>query len=267
MSSETVLPASVPRCAIHRDVAAAGMCPRCGNFLCAACTVPVLGVEHCAACAARPEVNYLETLRQRLWGRRDLGAWGVGAGSVLLLFAALGVLPGQHGLLALCLAAWAFVGVAFFLGQPWARHGLLAAPLVLGVLGTALEGPWLLVPLLIAFLFALSLHQDARNQLFFRREVSTGRLRHLWEVHVNNPLARHALTLAVLSLVMPLVAPAAIVCGAWALQRVNPRAVPPIGRRGCALLAMAVGCGSLLLWATVLGPLVRQGLSLVLQAE
>jgi hypothetical protein len=257
MSTGTALPASTPRCAVHPDSAAGGTCPRCGSFFCPECTAPVLGVVHCAACAARPEVNYLEVLRQRFWGRRDESTWIVGAGSVLLLSLAVAVLPGKHWLLALCLTAWAAVGGAFFLGQPWARQGLLAAPGVLAVLGVPLAGRWVLAPLLFVFIIALAIHQDPRNQLFFRRELPPAKLQKLWHLHANNPLARYALSLATASLMMPLTIPVAIACAGVALQRVNPSATPPIGRRGQALLAIGLAVGSGVLWATVLWPLVR----------
>jgi hypothetical protein len=220
--------------------------------------VPVLGVVHCAPCAERPEVNYLEVLRQRFWGRRDEWAWGVGAGSLLLLALALAVLPGRHWLLALCLAAWAALGFAFFLGLPWARPGLLAAPGVLAVIGVPLAGLWVLGPLFVAFSWALSIYQDPRNQLFFRRELPADKLQRLWHRHVNNPLARHALSLGVLSFMMPLAAPVAMTCGIVALQRVNPSATPPIGRRGQALLAIGLAVGAGVLWATVIWPRVAE---------
>src|SRR5581483_3095152 len=44
--------AAEARCATHSDVVAAGVCARCGSFLCAACRVHDAPV-HCAACHAR----------------------------------------------------------------------------------------------------------------------------------------------------------------------------------------------------------------------
>ncbi|XXF78177.1 hypothetical protein P2318_00025 [Myxococcaceae bacterium GXIMD 01537] len=255
------LPLSVPRCAVHPEEAAGGTCPRCGSFFCPACAAPVVGVVHCAACAARPEVNYLEALRQKLWGRRDAWTWCVGFGSAVLALGALRALSLGDIALGLALLLWAAVGVAFFLGVPRAREAFLAAPLVMALGCVPVLGAWALPPLLFAFGHALALYADTRNQLFFRRDVSAERLRKLWDYHVNNPLARHALSLGSLSFLVPLAAPAALLCGGLALKRVNLQATPPIGRRGQALAGILLAVAAVALWLTVLGPLVLDALA------
>jgi hypothetical protein len=260
MSAEGLSPALIARCAAHPEEAATGTCARCGTFFCGRCVQTVLGRPYCGPCAGRPEVNYLEHFRRRLWGRRD--GWGWLAGMAGILFAALAVfllLQGQLAQGALSAVGMAVCG-AFFLGLPGAREAFIATPLVLA-LGSAAAGQReTAVGLGLLSLAALSLLFDTRNQLFFRRPVPEERLLRLWHVRENNPLARQALSVALGGLLLPLLAPLALLLGAWALRRVDPTAVPPIGRRGQALASMVLGGASLALWVWVLWP--RLGLFL-----
>ncbi|MBN9681409.1 hypothetical protein JYJ93_03170 [Corallococcus sp. NCSPR001] len=254
------------RCAVHPDLPAGGTCSRCGSFFCADCATSVAGLHarlYCRACAARPEVNYLETLRQRYWGKRDEWAWVVGGVTLLLCVATAaaltqwGLRAKRESLFTLLLLLPVPVGVAFFLGQRWARHALLVTPLVMAGVADAMnrDGRFLyFVCAIPGLLTGMRIHRDVRNQLFFRLPVSPGALKALWDQRYNNPMAAQAVRYGFGSVLMPLLAPFAVICGAVALQRVDPQATPPIGRRGQALAGLVLGLLSPLLWWLVLGP-------------
>lgn len=246
--------ATAPRCAQHPDVEAGRLCSRCGGFLCEPCVSWVLGAVYCPACAALPEVNYLERFRERLWGRRDswawfLGFWGlglVGPGGVLL--------QGGEPQLGGFLLAGAAVGVGCFFRQGWARGGLLVLPGVLGVAGLVRGRPEWLVPAVFLLGLGLAIRSNPRHRLFYRLRVPDAVLLRLWDRYENNPLARMALTFGLYGVVMPLFAPLALGLGAVALRRVDSEARPPIGRRGEALAAMGLGVGSVVLWVGLFWP-------------
>ena len=82
---------------------------------------------------------------------------------------------------------------------------------------------------------------STRNRLFFRDEVSREKLKRDYDRLANNLLARNAFALGFFSLLMPPVAPIAIVCGAIANARVNPNAKPPVGKRAYAIAGIVLG--------------------------
>ncbi|RYZ45286.1 MAG: DUF4190 domain-containing protein [Myxococcaceae bacterium] len=254
-----VPPSARPHCAVHPDVLAGGTCSRCGGFICADCATSLLGDGriYCVACAKRPGVDYLEAFRQEYWGRRDSWAWTVG---MLTLSLVLGVLYSaasegppsrKEWLFSALLLATVPMGGAFFLGKPWARHALVATPLVValgaGALQPALRFQHLLAALPFTFV-AVHIHRDVRSRLFFRRDVTPGALAALWNRLRNNPIARQAFHFGFSSLFMPLLSPLAVVCGVVGLMRVNPQAHPPIGRRGQAIAGIVLGVVSPPLW-------------------
>ncbi|ABF91414.1 putative membrane protein [Myxococcus xanthus DK 1622] len=269
MSAE-VPSGALPRCALHPDALAGATCQRCGSFVCTECTTWVMGRMYCPACAVRPEVNYLEAFRLKLWGRRDASAWlVVGVTVVLVGLALVALMAGDVGTTLACLGS-SGVGVAFFLGMRWARMGLLAVPLLAMLLtAQSLGAPALLffIPLMVA----VNVFRDTRSRLFFRLDVPERELRQLWDLRVNNPLARHALSLSVGSLFLPVFAPLLSYFGVWsaltfvfaglsmlalilglvALRRVDPEARPPIGRRWEALGAVCLALVALALWGVL----------------
>ncbi|MFY1828189.1 B-box zinc finger protein [Myxococcus fulvus] len=248
----------VPRCAVHPEEEAGATCQRCGAFTCDTCATWVMGVLYCATCAARPEVNYLEVFRQEHWGQRDANAWTVAGGTLLLVgLAGLAVYLEEWRLVPLLLGAVG-MGVAFFLGQSWARPGLVLTPVVGGLWATSLYGPAALVAAFLMFISALQIFLDTRTRLFFRVEVSEKDLRRLWNLKVNNPLARHALSAGISSVFFPLMVPMALVLGLLGLRAVDAQARPPIGRKGQALAGIALGLGALALWGLVLWRPVTQ---------
>jgi hypothetical protein len=251
-----------PRCATHPEEAASGTCARCGTFFCGQCVQLIFDKVWCATCAARPEINYLERFRLKLWGRRDTWAWLIGVGSIILgVVTIMALVSRVEPLVVGILAAHAVTGVGFFLGVRWARHALIGTPLLCSVVAGLSAGPNAGFLMFILFLCALTVYFDARNQLFFRREISPERLRRLWHLHENNPLARTALSCATGGVLFPVFAPFAIVFGVLALRRVDPEAIPPIGRKGQAITAIVLGAAVVLLWALVLVPVVSRRLS------
>lgn len=246
--------AAIPRCAVHPDIPAVGICGRCGGFFCEGCATRVLGAVHCTVCAALPEVHYLEAFRLKLWGRRDTWAWLLGFWGLVALGAGLVLLVGGYTPAGAFLLTCSAVGVGCFLGQRWARVGLLVLPMGLGAAGLVREELLLILSGLFLLLMGLSIHEDPRHKLFFRLPLPDPVLLRLWDRHENNPLARLGLRLGVYGLIIPVFAPLALGLGLAALRRVNPEARPPIGRGGHALAAMGLGAGSLVLWVGLLWP-------------
>ena len=260
VSSAPAATAAIPHCAVHPEVPARRICERCGSFCCGLCVTRVLGRSYCAACAALPEVNYLEALRVRLWGRRDASAWMLGAWGLAGL--GLGVAmcrEGEWKAGAVALAQ-AVVWLGCFFRQRWARWSLLGWPSALGGWLVVTGGLPRAIPALLLLALGGAVFTDARHQLFFRVPVPERMLSRLWERYENNPLARSALAFGVLGLALPVLAPLALGVGAVALRRVDPEAHPPIGRKGQAVGAMVLGMGSMLLWAGFLWPRFLEGL-------
>jgi hypothetical protein len=251
------------RCAAHPEEAASGTCSRCGTFFCAACQRLIFDKDdkakaYCAECARRPDINYLELFRLKLWGRRDAWAWVIGLyGLGLTVFAGVMLVNRQY-VPALATGACAGVCMAFFLGVPWARQALILTPPGVGAVGGALGyfSALALPPLFLIFFAALFAYVSPRSQLFFRQEVSVPQLHRLWHQREDNPLARHAMSFALGGLFLPLFAPVAIVLGVEALRRVNPDAMPPVGRRGQSLAAVVLGFVITGTWLMFLWPLL-----------
>lgn len=256
-----------PRCATHPEEAATGTCSRCGTFFCAGCVRWVFGKAWCATCAARPEIDYLEHFRLKLWGRRDVIAWVVGAvGLALAVVAGLGVAVVVLGkgdwtfwLWVMVFGAGMVASTTFFLGMRWAREALM------GVWLSCAVACWMFQFAGAAFFFlflgmgAVISYFDTRNRLFFKRPVSPARLQRLWHLLENNPRARDAMNLGLASFFFPLFAPLAIAFGVVALRRVDPHAMPPIGRKGQAITGLVLGVGLLALWSLVLWRFFARG--------
>lgn len=217
-----------------------------------------MAVLYCTDCAARPEVNYLEVFRQGLWGKRDANAWVVGVVSLGLVAGGAWVASMREWFLAALMLGASGVGACFFLGQRWARTGLVATPVVAGLVGMSSQGPGALVLGFLMFVSALQTFLDARNRLFFRVEVSEKDLRRLWDLRVNNPLARNALSLGLTAFIIPVFAPFAVLVGALALRKVDPHARPPIGRKAHAIAAIVLGLGAGVFWVLVMIPYLQR---------
>ncbi|WP_375769313.1 hypothetical protein NR798_00095 [Archangium gephyra] len=247
-AASTALP-EAPPCPRHPEQPAVGTCTRCGGFYCEAEALRHEERTYCEACGVLPEVGHLEGMKRKLWGKRDGWAWLMLASAPLHL--AFTVAMGMDGLwhwAVLGAADTAVVG-AWFLGVRLARPALLLLPpLWLG--GFLLKGRdlWVLVPLVPAMGLALWLYASTRVRLFFQLEVDGERLERLWDARENNPLARLALVCGLAGLVVPVVAPLAMLLGLVGLHRVNPGATPPIGKRMHALAGVMLGGVSVVGW-------------------
>jgi len=245
-----------PRCATHPDEAASGTCTRCGGFFCAACQRGVLGKVYCAACAERPDVNYLEQFRLKLWGKRDSSTWTMGVWALALAaFVVMALRNGQY-VSALGFGSCAGLSVAFFLGMAWSRKALIITPLIFAPVCALLRDFEAIILLVSTSGAAVGVYRNTRSQLFFRLQVPVDRLQRLWHLRENNPIARNALSFAAGALIIPLFAPVAIVLGVLGLQRVNPRATPPVGRRADAIGAIVLGVLVIAGWTRALWPLI-----------
>lgn len=247
------------RCAQHPESPAIAACHRCGTFTCAQDTVTLGERRFCAACAARPDVDYLEAFRLQYWGRRDGWAWLLGASGVMSLLLAgavvIGAFPGdllEVGPLLVGLGALGAGGVLFWSGQPVARWLLLSAVLLFGALQARALGAAALFPLLLSLAILGAALTSTRTRLFLRLEVSRAALQKAWALLHDNPIARTALALGVFGLLSGVFAPLAIVTGVLALRRVDPSAYPPIGGRGQALAGLVLGVVGTLLWGGLL---------------
>lgn len=241
-------------CAHHPERPAVGTCARCGVFCCEAEAIHQGEHTYCEACGRRPEVSYVEELRARLWGKRDTWAWLMLLSAPAHLVFCIG--SGLEGMWnwAVLAGANAVVVTAWFLGVRLARPALLLLPPAWGV-GLLLKGREALevVPLMVPpMALALAAFTSTRSQLFFRLEVEPRRLERLWDARANNPLASRALVCGLVGLVLPVVAPAAVLLGWAALRRVDPEAHPPVGKKLQALEAMGLGVLGLLGWTYVL---------------
>jgi hypothetical protein len=243
------------RCPEHPDLAAVASCGRCGRFVCQRDAQTLMKGTFCEACAQRPEVNFLDTFRRLHEGTREGWAWFFGVTGLLALVA-MGALiandlvsPGARGLaLVMTLVSFGALGLAFFFRVRAARWGLVAWLGLVAVLVVGFEGPVALWLLVVPALFLTSALLSAPTRLFFRLPVSVDALEREWRRRYDNPMARQAVSWAVLGALLPIFLPGALVTGLIALARVDPTAQPPIGGRRQALTALVIATLACLVW-------------------
>jgi hypothetical protein len=246
------------RCFVHPEELALGACTRCGTFFCAQDHRTVGGKDYCAACATRPEVDYLEAFRLKYWGKRDAWAWFVGLGAIINLIVGLQLLASgsQNLLFAIIALGSAAVAACFWAGLPFARLALCFVPIISMLVGIVVQGAQGFVSGVIPLMITLAIYNDTRNKLFFREEVSPEALRKVWDLYSNNPIARSGFALSVFGLLIPIFAPVALVCSIIGLRRVDPAAHPPIGRKGQAIAGIVLGSIGIVWGLTLLGMMV-----------
>lgn len=263
-------PLAVPRgavCAIHHEAPAVATCVRCGGFACADCTKLVSGRTVCAACFARPEVDYLGEFERKMWGKRDGYIWWFGlvgslATGAVLALTVVAAVAGDFvsGVVALVIGAQLAVFGCYFFQMKWARAGLFG---ILGLNLTALAfvGPEALAggaaQQILPLLFFVTAWNSARNQLAFRIEVPEAKLKKLYDTYYDNQVARAGMLLGLLSTFIPGLALLSLPLSIVGLRRVNPDSWPPVGRKKTAIAGIVL---------SVLGLLVTGALVFVLVA-
>lgn len=235
---------------------ALGNCQRCGTFFCAADRLDVDSVAYCQPCGIRPDVDWIEAYRQSLLGRRDGWAWLFGLTAIGYIAFSANLAANTDGttrLLAVPALGSAIVGALFFFGKPIARWLLVVSTVFWAVVQFALIGPWSLLPGLVSALFVTAVLINTRNRLFFRLEVSREAVRKDYDRLADNRIARNAFALGILSLLLPFIAPIAIICGVIGFKRVNPTAKPPVGKGAHAIAGIVFGALGIVvgaLWIT-----------------
>lgn len=238
-------------CPAHEGESVVGTCDRCGNFVCRLDSTAQEGRRYCLPCTRKYDVDWLDAFRRELWGRRDGWAYFYGifgtlgyAGTAAFTATASFVRPPPYAeLFALCLAGMA-VNVAYFFRARWARIAVVALPLAWPVLlGSSPLSP--VIPMLIG----LAAYQDARSRLFFKIDVPEEKIRKIYDIYRNNQLARLGFTLALIGILVPGFALAALPCSIVGLRRVDPNARPPVGRKGHAIAGIALSILGILGWA------------------
>jgi hypothetical protein len=243
------------RCFVHPEEPALGTCARCGTFFCARDRRTVGDKDYCASCAARPEVDYLEAFRLKYWGKRDVWAWLVAFGAIINLMFGLQLLASgtENLLFAIIALASAAVGACFWAGLPFARLALCFVPIISMLVGVVTQGAQAFVSGMLPIFITLIIYSDTRNKLFFREEVSPEALRKAWELYSNNPVARAGFLLSLLGILLPVLAPVALVCSIIGLRRVDLKAHPPIGRKRQAIAGIVLGSMGILWGLTLIG--------------
>ncbi len=229
-------------CAAHPTEAALGNCTRCGAFVCRLDSRELDGQRYCETCAARPDVDWLEAFRLKHWGKRDGWAWLFGIFAPIELAAGIAMLlqPETRGV-AFFVIASAVSGALWWLRVKQARWLTLAVFGGQAFFVAATVNGWLIASNIIPALILLSVIFATRTKLFFQIDVDREELKRMWNLYANNQMARYALSVGILGLLVWPAAPIALLCGIVGLARVDPDARPPIGRKGSAIAGIVLG--------------------------
>lgn len=238
----------MPQCPVHAEEAVLGTCERCGDFVCRLDSEIVDKKRFCKNCSTKSDVDWLEAYRRELLGTRDgyaflYGVLGPIGNLAQLGFVAWAAAQGAPGMIVpgLTIAVFLANGIAYFLGRPVARWGVIVLPLA-GA-GFVLAAPGGLRPQelgslvgmnLVAFLFGIAAFASPRNKLYFRLDVTEAQLRKLYSIYKDNRLADFGFLLS-LGAVLPGVGIVSLALSWIALRRVDPDARPPVGKKGRAI--------------------------------
>lgn len=235
-------------------------CTRCGVFVERSDDVKFLFAKpYCSTCAARPDVDYLEAFRLKYWGKRDVWAWLMGLGVPFTLLGLVGSVSSGAWLGVPGQLASLIVGVAFFLGRPWARWGglIMVGLNLLPALTQPSQALLIVGVMAVSALIWVAIIQTTLNKLFFKVDVSRQQLQQAWDLYANNTLARTGFLLGLLSLLVWPLGAVALPLSIVGLLRVDPNASPPIGRKGQAIAGIVVSSiGLLVLLALVVSSAV-----------
>ena len=254
-------------CTEHPLEPISGTCDRCGNFVCRLDSdVQPNGRTLCVECKKlHGEVDWLRNFKLELWGKRDAYAWlfgGLGFLYVAIAFATalVGVLGGAPstatGVLLAVLVGMGGVQIAYFFGQRWAREAMIILPLISCfanvALATAATGGSPNGTPIFGIILPLAAYFDTRNKLFFKIDVPDDKLLKLWDRLRNNQLARTGFACGLLGLLIPGLGVIGLVLSLIGLARVNPDAVPPVGKKGYAIAGIVLSAIGTVLWAVVI---------------
>jgi hypothetical protein len=235
-----------------------GTCARCGAFVCEACQWPIARADgslqtFCVECAARPDVNGAAVFHRESLGVRDGWSWLVGVVGVFAGLAGFVIVTGStrsdwRPIVAMVGAfSLATICGLFWAGVRQARVALAAHLVVFGA-PIAVTSPELIPFLLFPTALVVTALRSTRTKLFFQLDVTPLEVEQAWARRFDNPLARLALTWAVVGVLMPCVAPVGLVLGLVAWRRVDPTATPPVTGRERALGAVLLASLSVLFW-------------------
>ncbi len=252
--------ASETQCPSHPEERVLGACARCGAFFCAQDRGSVEGVDYCAGCAARPDVDVMEAFRLQSWGKRDAWASVIGLHACLLLIQGLLLLRTREDVLfPLEVLLRGAVSACFWWGLRFSRLALCLLPIGMMVLALTTGREVAVSRECVFLLVYLSIYTDLRNRLFFKEELSREAFAAAWRFHQKNTAAWVGLVLGGVS-VLGLLAGflAAGVLALLALQyslvgllRTRPGARAPVRWRRVAI------AGLLLSGAGFVGVFVR----------
>jgi hypothetical protein len=251
-------------CTAHPQEPISGTCDRCGNFVCRLDSErDPSGRTICADCrTVHGTADWLEKFRLELWGKRDAYAWLFGALGLIYTAVAIGI--SLSALSSGASGAFVVVGMFFVLGavqaayffrQRWARIAIIVIPVLvcfanIGIMA-AVPGARPNGMPLFGVILPLAAYFDTRNKLFFKIEVPETKLLKLWDTLRNNQLARTGFACGLLGLLIPGLGVIGLICSIVGLRRVNPDAVPPIGKKGYAIAGIILSGMGILLWAAL----------------
>jgi hypothetical protein len=251
---------AVSACPVHAGETLLGACERCGDFVCKLDSEVLDGKRLCFRCSVRTEA-WLEAYRRERWGKRDGFAWlfgaivpfGAAVQALVILDLAARLPPARVVRAVAITAAAAAMGVAYFFRWRPARLGMVALPLVgffsdvaLGL--DARTTGERFGQTILAVLLALGACASTGNKLYFRLDVPPDKLRKHWEIYKNNPYARSSFIGSFLGLLIPGVSLITLGGSIFGLLRVDPRANPPIGRRGQAIAGIVISALGIAEW-------------------
>jgi hypothetical protein len=252
------------RCANHVESVAVGTCERCGSYYCASCYKQLGAKRICSACLAIPGIDYLADARNKAWGKRDGWVWYLGGlGTLSAVIVVVVAISGADYVQAGVTAAIGAVLGCYFAMQPWARKAIFAivplgafsALLGLPALATANQEAYYVGAavgrggMLLAFLIAA--YNSTRNKLAFEIDVSDEELAKYYDKYLANPAAQRALAYGVLSLLIPLFIPVALVAAVRSLRKIDAKAWPPVTGRSTTIVGLVAAGASVLIWTAV----------------